>query len=101
MSKFTKEMVQDYALKLLIGLNEEEIDIVLKEFDDIDKTIDKINNIEGIKNIPLMTHTLDDFYVNLREDEKDIPLDIKETLKNVKCVEGREIVVPKVVDNNG
>ena len=42
MGKFTKEMVNDYADKLLIGLTEEEQDMVLKEFDIIDKNIDII-----------------------------------------------------------
>jgi len=31
--KFTKEMVDDYADKLLIGLTEEENKMVLEEFD--------------------------------------------------------------------
>ena len=37
MSKFTKEMVNDYADKLLIGLTDEENELVLKEFDIIEK----------------------------------------------------------------
>ena len=36
MSKFTKEMVNDYAEKLLIGLTEEEANMVLDEFAIID-----------------------------------------------------------------
>ena len=32
MSKFTKELVNDYANKLLIGLTDEENEMVLKEF---------------------------------------------------------------------
>ena len=43
MSKFTKEMVNDYALKLLIGLTEEENQMVLDEFEAIDQNIDLIN----------------------------------------------------------
>ena len=37
MSKFTKEMVDSYADKLLIGLSEEENKRVLDEFEEIDK----------------------------------------------------------------
>ena len=44
MSKFTKEMVDSYASKLLIGLTEEENKRVLDEFEAIDKSIDIINN---------------------------------------------------------
>ena len=43
MSKFTKEMVNDYAEKLLIGLTDEETKLVLDEFEIIDQNIDLIN----------------------------------------------------------
>ena len=49
MGKFTKEMVNDYADKLLIGLTDEEQDMVLEEFDIIDKNIDIINEIPNIE----------------------------------------------------
>ena len=48
MSKFTKEMVDDYALKLLIGLSDEENKMVLEEFDAIDRNIDLINKIPNM-----------------------------------------------------
>ena len=44
MAKFTKEMVTDYADKLMIGLTEEETKMVLDEFEIIDKNINIINN---------------------------------------------------------
>ena len=64
-TKFTKEMVDDYADKLLIGLTEEENQMVLDEFEIIDETINTINEIEGIENVEPMTHTLDDFVYEL------------------------------------
>ena len=42
MGKFTKEMVDDYADKLLIGLTKEENKMVLDEFDAIDANM-KLN----------------------------------------------------------
>ena len=99
MSKFTKEMVDDYAEKLLIGLTDEENQMVLEEFNIIDKQIDSINDIEGLNDIEPMTHTLDDFEVFLREDEVIPSININEAFRNAKEVEGREIVVPKVVEN--
>ena len=39
MGKFTKEMVDDYADKLMIGLTEEENKMVLEEFDIIAKDL--------------------------------------------------------------
>ena len=64
-TKFTKEMVDDYADKLLIGLTSEENQMVLDEFEIIDETINTINEIEGIENVEPMTHTLDDFVYEL------------------------------------
>ena len=97
MSKFTKEMVDDYADKLLIGLTEEENKMVLDEFDIIDKNIDLINKIKGIEKVTPMTHCLDDFYTELREDEVVESIPIDELLRNSDDTEDREIVVPRVV----
>ena len=98
MSKFTKEMVDTYAEKLLIGLTDEENKMVLDEFDVIDKDIDIINTIDGIENIKPMTHALDDQVLeNLRNDEASISPDIDDLLSNAKHKIGREIEVPKVV----
>ena len=61
MSKFTSEMVDDYADKLLIGLTKEENKMVLDEFEAIDKNLDMVNLIPNIGEVTPMTHTLDDF----------------------------------------
>lgn len=98
MGKFTKEMVDDYAEKLLIGLTDEESKMVLDEFEVIDKNIDLINEIEGIIEIEPMTHAIDDFAYQLREDIAEDSIPIEEALKNAGRVEGREIEVPKVVE---
>ena len=100
MNKFTKEMVDSYADKLLIGLTPEENKMVLDEFEEIDKGIDLINDIEGIKNIEPMTHALDDTECILREDIAEDGMPIENVLQNAGGIEGREIEVPKVVYNN-
>ena len=97
MSKFTKELVDDLADKLLIGLSAEENEMVLSEFDEIDANIDLINEIDGIKNAEPMTHCLDDFVYELREDVAVEGLPIEDILANSDDTEDREIVVPKVV----
>lgn len=97
MAKFTKEMVNDYADKLLIGLTEEENKMVLDEFEIIDKNIDLINQIEGIEKIEPMTHTLDDFEYELRDDVVEESIPIEDLLANSDDTDGDEIVVPKVV----
>ena len=97
MGKFTKEMVDDYADKLLIGLTEEENKMVLEEFDIIDKQIDIINEIDGIENVVPMTHALDDFDYVLREDEVEDSVPIDELLSNCDDTDGSEVKVPRVV----
>lgn len=97
MNKFTKEMVEDYADKLLIGLTEEESDMVLSEFDTIDKNIDIINTIPNIEQVEPMSFCLDDFDVDLREDEIEESIKIEELLQNCDEVNDREIEVTKVV----
>lgn len=97
MSKFTKELVDDLADKLLIGLSPEENAMVLNEFDAIDANIDLINAIDGIKDVEPMTHCLDDFVYELRDDVATESVPIEDLLRNSDDTEDREIVVPKVV----
>ena len=98
MGKFTSEMVVDYADKLLIGLNEEEIKMVLDEFEIIDKNIDIINEIPNIKDVEPMTHCLDNFVYELREDIVEESVDIDDLLSNCDSTLNREVKVPKVVE---
>ena len=98
MKTFTKEMVDDYADKLLIGLTDEENKMVLDEFESIDRNIDLINKIPNISEVEPMTHCLDDFEYELREDviEESVPLD--DLLMNCDDYVDAEVRVPKVVD---
>ena len=98
MKKFTHEMVDDYADKLLIGLTEEENKMVLDEFEIIDETIDIINEIPNISKVEPMTHCLDDFEYELSEDVKEDSVPIEELLQNCDLYTDREVEVPKVVD---
>ena len=95
--KFTPEMVDDYADKLMIGLTKEENKMVLDEFEAIDKNLDMVNLIPNIGEVTPMTHTLDDFMYELREDVIVSSVPIEDLLRNSDDTEGNEIVVPKVV----
>lgn len=97
MSKFTKELVNNYAEKLLIGLTDEENDLVLSEFDIIDQKMDLINNITNISDVEPMTHTLDDFVYIPRDDVYENGPGIDELLQNCDVYEDREVKIPKVV----
>ena len=99
MGKFTHEMVDEYADKLLIGLTEEENKMVLDEFEIIDKNIDIINSIEGIENVEPMSWCLDDFTYELREDEIEESVPVEELFQNCDDYVGNEIRVPKVVED--
>ena len=96
--EFTSEMVDDYADKLLIGLTEEENKMVLDEFDIIDQNINIINEIEGIENVEPMSHCLDDFSYELREDVIEESVDIDSLLQNCDDYINDEVKVPKVVE---
>ena len=97
MSKFTEKLVDNLADKLLIGLSREENKMVLDEFEAIDENIDLINKIEGIENVKPMTHTLDDFEFELREDVIEESPSIDELLRNSDDTDDGEVIVPKVV----
>jgi aspartyl/glutamyl-tRNA(Asn/Gln) amidotransferase C subunit len=98
--KFTSEMVDDLANKLLIGLSPEENNLVLQEFDLIDKSMQVIANMKDIENIEPMTHALDDTEIILRDDIAQDSVPIDELLSNCDNYEDREIVVPRVVQND-
>lgn len=98
MSKFTKELINDYSNKLLIGLTEEENELVLSEFEVIEKNINLINKIPNIENVEPMTHPFDLYETSLREDIDSDSEDIEDILKNCDKKIDREIKVPRVVE---
>ena len=97
MSKFTKEMVDDYANKLLIGLSNEENALVLKEFESIDESLNLVNQIPNLSEVEPMTHCLDNFECSLREDIIENSIPVEDLLKNSDKTDGDEIEIPKVV----
>ena len=97
MEKFTKEMVDDYADKLLIGLTDIEAQRVLDEFELIDSNIDLINKISNISDVEPMTYCLDDFICEMDEDVIEDSSLLEDILANSDEVIEREITVPKVV----
>ena len=96
MNKFTKEMIDDYADKLLIGLTDDENNMVLKEFDVIEKSMEKIANMPDIEKVEPMTHALDDFSFTLREDVVEESIPVENLLQNCDAIEDDFVSVPKV-----
>ena len=98
MAKFTSEMVIDYADKLLIGLTDEEVKMVLDEFEVIDKNIDIINKIPNINEVSPMTHCLDNFISHFREDEVEESTSVEELFSNCDDYIDDQVRVPRVVE---
>lgn len=96
--KFTDEMVDNYAEKLLIGLTKEENKMVLDEFDEIDNDFQVFEEIPGLANVEPMSWCLDRTIDFLREDEVEASVPIDDLLKNSGRTTDREIEVPRVVE---
>lgn len=97
MNKFTKEMIDSYADKLLIGLSNDENKMIQNEFDYLEKSMEEIANIKNIEMVEGMFYALDEFSYELTSD---IPLESVSTdclLKNCDSVEDNLVSVPKVV----
>ena len=98
MKEFTEEEIISYADKLLIGLTEEERTNIQKEFDEIEKNMDLINQIPNIKDTEPLSYPFEMIIDDLRSDDEvmeEIPID--DLLRNCDQYEGREVEVPKVV----
>jgi aspartyl/glutamyl-tRNA(Asn/Gln) amidotransferase C subunit len=98
MSNFTKEKIDKYAHDLLIGLTEQERDMIQSEFDTIEKNMDLINKIPNIKDVEPQSYPFEMEATELRDDNVEgEKIDIDDLLSNCDRVEGREVEVPKVV----
>ena len=97
MQKITRENIQDYALKLMFKMKEEEFDTFEKEFETIIKHMDLIGQIDGIEKVEPMTFPFKNKDVKLREDEATSTLTTEDAVKNAKDVVYDEVKVPKVV----
>ena len=98
MSNFTKEKIDKYANDLLIGLTDEERNMIQSEFDTIEKNMDLINEIPNIKDVEPLSYPFEMTIDELRDDSTEgEKIDIDELLSNCDRTEGREVEVPKVV----
>ncbi len=98
MNRFTKEMVDTFADELMFDLTPEENKMVLDEFEIIDRDCEVVSRIPGIEDTEPMTHCLDDFVVELREDEAIESTPIEDLLANADEIFDREVELPKVVN---
>ena len=94
---FTKEMINDYADKLLIGLTDGEVNTLLDEFDVIKENMELIDQIPNIKDVEPLHFPYDMKTNKLREDKAEESLSIKEIIQNCDDTIEDLIEVPKVV----
>lgn len=94
---FTKEMILDYADKLLIGLSDEECNTLLEEFDVIKENMEIIANIENISDVEVQNFPCEFGTIDLREDIPSESLPIEDILANCDQSIDRMVEVPKVV----
>ncbi|MCI8394677.1 MAG: Asp-tRNA(Asn)/Glu-tRNA(Gln) amidotransferase subunit GatC [Bacilli bacterium] len=97
MEQFTKELVDDLANKLLIGLSEEENQMVLEEFDEIERNMNLILKIKDIEKVEPLTHPFTISEFTLRKDDEIEELSQEEVLQNAEQKNLTSVIVPKVV----
>ena len=96
--KFTKDIVNDLADKLLIGLSEEENTMILNEFEEIDRNMNLINEIADIEDLEPLVHPFELEDIELRVDDEEIlELSVEEVLQNAGVKTDKVVIVPKVV----
>ena len=63
----------------------------------MNKSIEELHELLKEEKVTPMTHTLDDFEYELREDVAEESVPIEDLLSNCDSYSGREVEVPKVV----
>lgn len=94
---FTKDIINDYADKLLIGLTEKENELLLREFDVINDNMAKINNVKGLENIEPLHFPQDLTVKEIRDGKTPRMIDIEDALKNCDDYIDREVEIIRVV----
>lgn len=97
MQKITRDNIQDYALKLMFKMKEEEFPAFEKEFETILKHMDLITQIEGIEKVEPLVFPFINKDARLRKDEATSTLTTEDAVKNAHETVYDEVKVPKVV----
>lgn len=94
---FTKDLINDYADKLLIGLTDEENTLLLKEFDVINDNMAKINDVKGLENVEPLHFPQDLKTKEIRDGASSRMIDVEDALKNCDDYIDREVEIIRVV----
>ena len=91
-----KEDIKLFASKLMMNLNDEEVDDIQQEFVKLDKMLSFFDEIDTT-NVEEMIYPFEDETSFIRDDEPTHVLSQEDALKNADKVISGHIVVPKVV----
>ena len=94
----TKDKLKIYANKLMFDMEDKEYETLLKEFDIILKQMDKIGEIEELKDVEPMTFPFIRDDITLRDGSEAEVIDAETLLSNCHSKENIEVKVPKVVE---
>lgn len=96
METFSTEYFKKLARDLMFDLNDQEVDELKKEFEELRKQIDNLDeiNTEGVME---MVYPFEAETTFMREDQIDQVLTQVDALSNVKSVKAGHVHVPKVV----
>jgi len=94
----TKEQIKVYANKLMFDMDDKEYETLLREFDVILKQMDKIGEIENLKDVEPMTFPFVREDIELRSGLESEVVDAETLLSNCHSKDGIEVKVPKVVE---
>ncbi len=94
---FTKELMNKYSNDLLFDLSDDEVDLLLEEFDVIRENMEIISNIEGIREVKPLSFPYDMTISSLRDDDDAQNITTDDALKNCHDKIEDVAIVPKVV----
>ena len=94
---FTKELMTKYANDLLFDLTEDEINLLLEEFDVIQENMEIISGLDQISEIEPLSFPYDITISNLRDDDECHNISTEDALKNCQDKIEDVAIVPKVV----
>ena len=94
----TKNLLKDYANKLMFDMDEKEYETLEKEFEVILKQMDLIGEIKEIEGLEPMTFPFEKEGTHFREDVVKDTLSVEDVIANAKEISYEQVKVPKVVE---
>lgn len=96
MKKISKKTLLDTATHLMFEINEEQLNILVQEYEDIFHAFEEIKNLPEVDQLKPMFFPYS-LFGELREDIPEQTLTQEEILNNAPKKKGGQIVLPKMV----